>query len=57
MFKITYELEKKGKKNLSDPRGFEPGSSGREADALPRSYRCFDVEMLKIKELILRLPN
>ena len=50
-------LKKKGKKNLSDPRGFEPGSSGREADALPRSYRCFDIEMLKIKELILRLPN
>ena len=50
-------LKKKEKKNLSDPRGFEPGSSGREADTLPRSYRYFDVELLKIKELILRLPN
>ena len=57
MFKITYELEKKGKKILSDPRGFEPGSSGREADALPRSYRCFDVEMLKINEFIITKSN
>ena len=45
------------KKKLSDRRGFEPGSSGREADALPQSYRRFDVEMLKSKEFILSLPN
>ena len=49
-------LKKKEKKNLPDRRGFEPGSSGREADALPRSYRCFDVELLKIKDLIQGVP-
>ena len=49
--------KKKMKKILLVPRGFEPGSSGREADALPQSYRRFDVETLKTNEFIISKSN
>ena len=49
--------KKKDEKKSKHRRGFEPGLPGREAGALPRSYRCFDVKMLKINEFIITKSN
>ena len=50
-------LKKRWKRVGQIGADLNPGPAGYKADALPQSYRRFDVEMLKIKELILRLPN